>query len=98
MLQNFKLEELPDIIRAYSGPWLIFGFLVAIITKVLPPTKQNSKRLIGMVLCLYVALQIAGQCKHILPHSELFSQAYFFVPAAYLVITIYEKSKANPNR
>ncbi len=95
MYQNFNIEQLPDIIRAYSGPWLLFGLMIAIITKILPPSKTNSKRIIGLGLCLYVALQIAGQCKHILPNSELLSQAYFFIPATYLVVVLYDNAKTN---
>jgi hypothetical protein len=93
--QNFNIDQLPDIIRAYSGPWLLFGLLVAIITKVLPPTKTSSKRIVGIAACLYVALQVAGQCRHILSGNELLSQAYFFVPAAYIVVVLYDSSKTN---
>jgi len=93
MPHTIPFEMLPDIIRAYAGPWLMFGFIIAIITKLLPPNKTVSKRIIGFALCLYAAIQLAGQCKQILPDSELFSQAYFFFPAVYLVIMLYEHAK-----
>ena len=95
MYHNFNMNNLPDIIRAYAGPWLMFGLFVAIITKVLPPNKTASKRIVGIAACLYVALQIAGQCKYILSGNELLSQACFFVPAAYLVVVLYDNTKTS---